>query len=487
MSRFFKAFVFALIFVVFWVKGIYFLDPDFGWHLASGQLILSEGFSKTDRFSYTMPSFPEVRHDWLSEVIIAKLYGLVGYIGLSFLFSALAFFSFLVVIKKGFFNDYKVLVPLTLAASVILPYIGIRTQVVTLFFFAVLISILFNQAKNLFILVPIFTLWANLHGGFSSGLAVLYLVLVLRMLRERKINTRYVAVLAFSTLATFLNPYGIILWREVRDTVLGSPLRWTISEWAPSIFVFSFPLVLLFSLSSIFIWRARKRIKFEKLVLYILFLLEGIVSRRHVPLWAIVSLPLTIETLGFFRKELPGKSGAIIRFKKAVKISLFASLVLFIFQSTISLKDAILLNENVFYPKNAVLLLKNNLPQGQIFSEYGWGGYLIWKLPEKRVFIDGRMAVWKWKGGISEETDNAFEDYFKILSNDLNFEDISEKYTIDTVLWPTSKRPTLFERAQRELDKFLARFGKETKDFDFLKGLEKEGWRLVYKDNVAVI
>ena len=36
---------------------------------------------------------------------------------------------------------------------------------------------------------------------------------------------------------------------------------------------------------------------------------------------------------------------------------------------------------------------KQPLPQ-PIYNEYAWGGYLIWKLPDYRVYIDGRADVY---------------------------------------------------------------------------------------------
>jgi len=53
------------------------------------------------------------------------------------------------------------------------------------------------------------------------------------------------------------------------------------------------------------------------------------------------------------------------------------------------------------YPTTAVTYLKNTLDSRDgrnIFNWYGWGGYLIWQLPEYKTFIDGRMAVWNTDG-----------------------------------------------------------------------------------------
>jgi DNA-directed RNA polymerase subunit RPC12/RpoP len=70
------------------------------------------------------------------------------------------------------------------------------------------------------------------------------------------------------------------------------------------------------------------------------------------------------------------------------------------------------LREDVYYPKKAVVYLKNNLPQGNIFAPFGWGGYLVWHLPEKKVFISGQMPHWG----------NLLDEYSKIVSLQSPFE-----------------------------------------------------------------
>jgi hypothetical protein len=46
------------------------------------------------------------------------------------------------------------------------------------------------------------------------------------------------------------------------------------------------------------------------------------------------------------------------------------------------------------YPAGAVEFIQRTRPPGPLFNDYGWGGYLIWRLyPDYRVSIDGRAAV----------------------------------------------------------------------------------------------
>src|SRR3981081_2788619 len=57
-------------------------DPDFWWHLRTGQLILdSHALVGTDPFTYTAAGHQWVMHEWLTEVMFAGLYR-VGGLGL---------------------------------------------------------------------------------------------------------------------------------------------------------------------------------------------------------------------------------------------------------------------------------------------------------------------------------------------------------------------------------------------------------------------
>ncbi len=40
-----------------------------------------------------------------------------------------------------------------------------------------------------------------------------------------------------------------------------------------------------------------------------------------------------------------------------------------------------------------------------MLNDYGFGGYLIWALPEQKVFIDGRADIYEWAGTFKEYGD----------------------------------------------------------------------------------
>lgn len=147
------------------------------------------------------------------------------------------------------------------------------------------------------------------------------------------------------------------------------------------------------------------------------------------------------------------------------------------------------LGEQRFYPQAAVRYLRAHLLAGQIISEYGWGGYLDWKLPEKRVFIDGRMDVWEWQGHLADRSENIFREYLQIVSGEEGVAPVFGKYGVDTVLWSApgaSPRPELgskFGVLGTLFEKWFSGRPQET----FLDRIAELGWKEVYRDDVAVI
>src|SRR3989344_1597948 len=78
-------------FLIFlWLSTALSWDYDLGFRLKTGELILTQGFPRTDPYSYTMPGFPYVEHAWGVGVIWASLYQWSGTYGIA-LFQTMLF------------------------------------------------------------------------------------------------------------------------------------------------------------------------------------------------------------------------------------------------------------------------------------------------------------------------------------------------------------------------------------------------------------
>lgn len=476
-------------FLLFFSKGFFLLDSDFGWHLQMGNFILQNGIPKTDPFSYTMPSYPFIDHEWLTNIFIALLYPKIGIIGLSMLFSFIAILAIFIGSEMMKNNESKAF--FLLAASVIAPFAGIRTQVITWLLFSVILYLIFHKSlwnKYKYILPAIFIIWVNLHGGFAIGIVAIFVVLLVRIFSLGKINKNDQLVFFLCIAATFLNPYGYRIWWEVWMQMSDSTLRWTISEWTPAFFNpfnVSFLFFLSFSISSVVIYR-RKIIK-EELILYLGLLIASQSSIRHVPLWVICALPLLIKGYTFIKKQADSYRDGTRRFLIFEKYLGLFLLLIVVIQTAFFIKDIQDSITTLAYPVNAVKYIRVHKITGNIFSVYNWGGYLIWKMPEKKVFIDGRMPSWRWKAPNANESSYAFAEYQNLQKGDITVNALVNKYHINAFLLPseqlsTNKKNTILTGLNK-----IFFSGNKQNHFDLRKEIKKIKFKLVYKDNFAEV
>jgi len=460
------------------------VDPDFGWHLTVGRLIVAKGIPKTDPFSYTMPSYPFVDHEWLTNVGIAYLYPRIGFIGLSILFTLLAYFSLLLqlplLLKKW------TPIPFILGISALVTYMGIRPQIISWVLFSFLLVILLQEKlwkKLRFFLPLLFLIWVNLHGGFALGIVALGIALVIKVWGTKKIQIGDWIIFALCIAATFCNPYTYRIWWEVWVSLSDTSLHWSILEWFPTLFMFNFGLIALLPLSAILVFLNRKQFSVVELVLYVALLVFGLSSSRNAPFWIILALPITVRAIVYFYEQTKAIPGATARFNKAYIFYLIFVMVGSSWQ-VLSPLLAYKINTNAsFYPQQAMVYLQKHPSSGQMFSEYDWGGYLIWKLPEKKVFIDGRMPSWRREATNSYESKYAFRDYQDIFTGKLSFASIVKKYNIDTVLVRSARitnKPTQLEILEKI-------FVINPPNLDFQTLMREVKMEIVYKDRTSVI
>src|SRR5512137_2118101 len=108
-------------------------DPDFWWHLRTGQLITETGSPpRTDPFSYTKFGEPWITHEWLSEILIYRLYQIGDYGLLVFIFSVIITTAFLLVYLRSPGKPYGAGFSVLLAALSSAPAWGVRPQMVSL-------------------------------------------------------------------------------------------------------------------------------------------------------------------------------------------------------------------------------------------------------------------------------------------------------------------------------------------------------------------
>jgi hypothetical protein len=482
-----------IIFLLFLYRGATFLDPDFGWHLVTGKLIISSGFPKTDPFSYTMPSFSYVDHEWLNDVLVAWLFPVIGFIGLSFIYSSLTFLAIILRIDRKLPGHFTLLFLLLGLASFV-TYFAISPRV----FSWVLLSLVLNFIlikkiwdKYWLIFPLLIILWANLHGSFIVGIASLGIVFIVKSINLKKLQSRELLALTLAIIGSLINPYRLKLWWEVWLNITDPMIKTRILEWQPTfstLGMVAFLTIFLFSMSFVLISKYWRKFAIEEIILNVFFFLLAIYAIRNVPLWFLVDLPMLAKAVSYFYDDINKIKFAKLKFIKISKwLAIAFSALIFIRFSYSIYYVSNYFNEKYFYPAGAVSYIKNNMPSGQIFSEYNWGGYLIWKLPEKKVFVDGIMPVWWRNINPLNESANAMGEYLSLFKANTDYTKTFSKYAIDTVLIANPTATDLINKYPKMILPFI-NWNKRSSDGDnLIKKLESDNWKIVFQDTASRI
>lgn len=487
--------VFLSLFAFFIFRSTITLDPDFGWHLQFGKLLLRTAtVPVNDPYSYTMPSYHFVNHEWGTDVIIAVIYDNFGMLPLQVGFSLLVLGALYFLARST--RMRWVTMPLFLVGGTLFEFMGVRPQIITWFFLALIMSLWWQEKvwfRLRFIIPLLFLIWANMHGGFAIGIVVLSIFIIGTMLETRHFDKKNALVLFISFFATLCNPYGYHLWTEVTKSATDPALRWVIQEWYPA-FLFTNLAFWVYTLLSVFLLiRYHRKFTITSIIVYVFLLISGLASMRNIPIFVIVSFYPTVQAIVYLYEEATVLPLGRKRFDTAAIGFSMMSLFLFIPQVGAYVYGTAILHEaQGGYPTAAVAYLRKHLPKGQVFASYDWGGYLIWQLPEKKVFIDGRMPSWRNASAPKNESTYALGDYLSIIRKDVPFAKESKKYGIDTVLVSTTElkqEPMKIFGINMDNIPFLKKFINNT-TFSLaavVSEIKQMGWKEVYNDKTAVV
>lgn len=465
-------------------------EPDFGWHLRTGLDMLGHGFavSRLDPYSHTMPDWAWVEHAWLTDVITAVSYTEFGLLGVIVLFGVIAAGAWIIATCSAKCRPSYRLIASTLSLWVALPFLGARTQMVTLLGLAVLLFLLkrFRDGDRRvpWTIPPLFLLWANLHGGFTAGLFLLSLIVTASMLiragcawlpsltdhiDERVLSWSDLRQLMLATgaaaVATLVNPYGWKLYGEILDSLSNRFMLDFLQEWQPVSLTTRAGRSYVIYLSglgfAILLWY--RRIEPVRWVVWVSFLAVSLPYLRNIPLFLIVSLPLFAEMLETGVTRLSCWMQPNLRQARLGLLGMTLAGGLFLVwlgpDHIQHIAQAGLQPERYYketsYPIEAIQWVRNHraLLGRRLFNDYAHGGFLLWWLPGEKVFIDGRMPAWR----IGDRW--IVNDYAAVALRDPPVLTVFEKYAVD---WAIVRRDTV-------LDRTLAQHTRWTRAYDDAK------------------
>jgi hypothetical protein len=428
-----------------------YLDPDLGWHLEVGkQIIEDRAVPELELYNFTLEGQKWVDHEWLMNVITYWIYDNFGYLALNIFFALIMLFSLIILhyftqkyILKGKSGSFFIFLFILLGVIASLPHLGVRMQEITILNLLLLIIIIYfyERRRNWKILLwflPLFYLWANLHAGFLIGFFIIFFWLLVKLFEiiisnfnfnnsffrkivnsinlNHRISFKHFKIFTLffilSVLVTFLTPYKTKLFKFLGDYTNTYYLK-QINEWLPFyylpiqywqlLYVAFVVVALLLIIFFIFYKNKKYKINLWNFFVSLLFVILALKSKRHFPLLFIISFPFVIQTYSNFFSP----SDKLIDLKKWSKPLLIirSYLIIGLIIVSVGLLIDTKFTKDPFkffssnYPRDAVTFLKNR-PEfdSKLLSPYGWGGYLIWALPEKKLFIDGRLSQFPFAG-----------------------------------------------------------------------------------------
>jgi hypothetical protein len=376
-------------------------DGDTFFHIAAGNWIWAHGsVPSSDPFSFTLHGAPWVAHEWLAELIFAGAYGALGWVGVVAVTAA--------AIAATYYLLTRFLAPilpvpamsLALAASFLLaaPHLLARPHVLTM---PILVAwmVALERARSAgrkpsYLILPLMTLWANLHGGFVIGLGLTGIYALDAFISapdgaaRRRAATNWSVFLLAAALAAIVTPNGIegplLAYRLSRESFSLD----FVSEWHSTDFTRFQPLEIWILGLLALGFSLRPRLPWIRMVLLLGLVHLALAHSRNADLLALIGPMILAEpvahALGNARRSgaerRPGTRLYVIGAAAAALATIIAWL------------NPVVAHDPRVAPAEALAAAKAAGIAGPVFNAYDFGGYLIFA--GVAPFIDGRVDVY---------------------------------------------------------------------------------------------
>lgn len=424
--------------VVFFITVfIYLLEPvqdvDFPWHLKSGEYIVThKTIPEDDPFSFPHEGVMGEREKfqlaqyWLAQVIYYLLYSAGGLPAIVIFSSAffLLFFVLLWIILKRKGLYYPVILSVFTLITLD-PFRGTNPQMFSTVFALFLIFLLEKFRREpasqtpLFFIPLLMLLWANFHGGFIFGLAIILIYISTETIKHyignigklsigTALNSSQLRSLVLwglvSIFITYLNPNGFkaleitfepyIKPAEFKGFYSGvrgylNPVQLAADPYSSKLSNISF-WILLGYISIVVLFRIirKKTIDLTSFSLIAFTIVTSLSAVRYVTFFVGAAIPLMVD-YNFFKEQYSFKKLNSSRIIFGIFLVLFLAVI--VWQLNVK-GNPFGLRESRLYPVRAMNFLMGNPLSGNIFNSYNKGGFFIWKLyPKYKNFHDTRV------------------------------------------------------------------------------------------------
>ncbi|HEY3412524.1 MAG TPA: hypothetical protein VGM51_05615 [Armatimonadota bacterium] len=407
-------------------------DPDIWWHMRNGQWILAHRMvPQVDPYSFTAQGRPWVSQEWLWDVFAHGLWSAFGPLGLVAYTAIFLTGIYLLLCRLCWARcgDYVVASLTALFAMLAFtPTWSERPQLFTFLFTVIsLFAIdrhLAGNRRALWPLVPLVTLWSNLHAGYFFGLVLLAVYTAGSFIWDRPKFRGFLTVLALCVAASLVNPNGINTLVYPLWIILNPPkITHITTDWmSPSLHQTSDqPVgVILLAVVAVLMYRKNRMRPVDAILLLVLYRMT-LYSVRHVALLALVAAPiLSVMLTSLFADKLSrdeSKSSPLLQCGIAI---------LALGYTLYGVQHLVRRPIEATSSDAALTYLDRHTLGPNLWTHFNIGGMAIGLLyPRYRVFIDGRSDFYG---------DKVFDDYTLIEQAWGPWRDVLRKYNVQTIL-----------------------------------------------------
>jgi hypothetical protein len=401
---------------------------------------------------------------WLGEWLLYVIYQLGGLPLSIFTRNLIVGIAFFLVAKEAHRHtgSWRIAsLVLTLACLMCTNNMLLRPQMWALIPFVILYSLLScyqdGQLRGYWLGVcPILmAFWANVHGSFVLGLGLMGIYCMgeaLSYLLKRQDSTAkarpiwLTTISGLSALFVLINPKTYHIYSYVIKLLTDPPSQNLIEEWqspspdglANTFFFFS---IILLMAALVFTKHKTSPTQLLSLAAFIWLAWSG---QRYVLWYAILAMPLLAQLISQIQFRLPNLEASRNWINVLLLMVIFVPVMLVqpwwvesfplptTYWAQVQNDPEIgpLLSVNT--PINATRYLQKN-PGGNLFNEMGYGSYLIWALPDQKIFVDPRVELYPLA---------LWEQYIDI-SNGVRSLELLDANGVDRVMLDTSLQPEL--------------------------------------------
>jgi hypothetical protein len=452
-------------------------DGGIGWHIRNGQQILyTHAVPRVDSFSVTMSGHTWYAWEWLYDLLIAGIHNWIGLNGVVFFTACVIASTFALALRVAMKRGAGL--PLTMALLVLSiaaasVHFLARPHVLSWLFAVIWFHLVDSDGLSsgkfhrLAWYPLVMLMWANLHGGFLLGFALLGIYAAGAMIEfsinkevQRRALVRnklrhFAAVSLLSFFASLINPYGYNLYGHIYEYLTNRFLMDHIDEFLSPNFHGGaqqcFAALLLITLVTLA--GLKQRPSPSRLLVIVFAAYSGLYSSRNLPASSILIVlvispilsnalegasenPKILTPLRLFFARLNSFSNRMNVVESSFRGHIWAVLA-FVLGVAICVHggrfgkqqwmDAQFSDKR--FPVQAVNVIAQRGTHEPIFCPDYWGGYLIYRLyPQSKVFIDDRHDLYG---------EQFLEQYLQVVHAGPQWSGVLDRQGVNRVLAPT--------------------------------------------------